>query len=67
MWFKAIFRLKITIEKSEVILVGEVINVKDLVFVLKSKVRNLAIKYLSLPLGDPLKFVSARNTIEKKF
>lgn len=67
MWFKAIFRLKITIEKSEVILVGEVINVKDLVFVLKSKVRNLAIKYSSLPLGDPLKFVSARNTIEKKF
>ena len=56
MWFEVLLGLKINLEKSELIPVGEVSNLKDLVGVLGCKVSALPTSYLRLPLGAPYKF-----------
>ena len=67
MWFKAMFGLKINMEKSELIPIGDVTNVEDLASVLGCKIGNLSSTYLSLTLGAPHKFVRVWESIEEKF
>ena len=55
MWFKACSGLKINLEKSELILVGEVPNLEEFVEVLGCKLGSLLSTYLGLPLGAPYK------------
>ena len=54
-WFEACSRLKINLEKSELILVGNVPNMEELAEVLGCKVGVLPTTYLGLPLGAPYK------------
>lgn len=51
MWFEAISRLRINLEISELIPIGGVTNVKELVVVLGCKVGRLPSTYLSLLSG----------------
>ena len=51
MWFEVISRLKINLEKSELISIGKVPIMEDLVDILGCKVGSLPSKYLGLPLG----------------
>ncbi|RVW47166.1 hypothetical protein CK203_070193 [Vitis vinifera] len=67
MWFKAMFGLRINMEKSELIPIGDVTNVEDLASVLGCKIGNLSSTYLSLTLGAPHKFVRVWESIEEKF
>ena len=55
MWFKACSGLKINLEKSELIPVGEVPNLEEFVEVLGCKLGYLLSTYLGLPLGAPYK------------
>ena len=55
MWFEAILGLKINLEKSELISVGRVLIMEDLVDILKCKVRSLPPKYLGFSLGATFK------------
>ena len=55
MWFKACSGLKINLEKSELIPVGEVRNLEEFVEVLGCKLGYLLSTYLGLPLGAPYK------------
>ena len=58
MWFKAISRLKVNLEKSELIPVGSVKNVDELAQEFRCKVGVLPSSYLAFPLGALFKFVS---------
>ena len=58
MWFKAISRLKVNLENSELILVGSVKNVDELAQEFTCKVGVLPSSYLAFPLGALFKFVS---------
>ena len=51
MWFEAISRLKINLDKSEILWVGRVENIEDLTLELGCKVGALPSSYLGLPLG----------------
>ena len=53
MWFEAICGLKINLEKSELIPVGEVNDIEELTLDMGSKVGRLVSSYPRLPL-DPL-------------
>ena len=55
MWFEALSRVKINLEKRELIPIGEVLNVEDLMGSLGCKVGALPTTYLGLPLGGPFK------------
>ena len=59
MWFEAISRLRINLDKSKLILVGYVENVEALAAELGYKVKSLPSSYLGLPLGAPFKSVAA--------
>ena len=66
MWFEAISGLRINLKKSELILVGCVENVKDLVAELGCKVGSLPSSYLGLSLGAPFKSVAAWDGVEER-
>ena len=51
MWFAALLGLRINLEKSELLLVGNIPNVDELADELSCKVSNLPSTYLGLPLG----------------
>ena len=51
MWFQVISSSKINLEKSELILVGRIANIKDLAIVLGWRVGNLPTNHLGLLLG----------------
>ncbi|RVW23386.1 Zinc finger CCCH domain-containing protein 18 [Vitis vinifera] len=51
MWFEAMSGLKINLEKSEMIPIGEMDNVEDLTCKIGCKVGKLSSSYLVLPLG----------------
>ena len=53
MWFKACSGLRINLEKSELIPVGRVHNIKDLALELGCNVGGLPFCYLGMPLGPP--------------
>ncbi|RVW65064.1 hypothetical protein CK203_034956 [Vitis vinifera] len=67
MWFEAISRLRINLDKSELIPVGCVENVKALAVELGCKVGRLPSSYLGLPLGAPFKFMATWDGVEKRF
>ena len=54
-------------EKSELILVGRVENVDELVDEFGYKVEKLPSTYLGMPLGVPFKCVAAWDGIEERF
>ena len=55
MWFEAISSLKINLDKSELIPVGEVSSAEELARVVECKVGSLPSTYLGLPLGTSFK------------
>ena len=57
MWFEACSELKINLEKTELIPIGDVPNLEEFVEVLGRKVGTLPTTYLRLPLGAPHKFI----------
>ena len=67
MWFETILGLRINLEKSELILVGMVENLDDLIVELGCKVGNLSSSYLGLPLGAPLKSTIAWDGVKERF
>ena len=56
MWFEACSGLKINLEKSELIPIGDVHNREEFAEVLGYKVGTLPTTYLGLPLGAFYKF-----------
>jgi hypothetical protein len=50
-WFEATFGLKINLSKSEIVHVGNVLNLEELILILGCKTASLPMKYLGLPLG----------------
>lgn len=67
MWFGANLGLKINLEKSELILVGRVENLDDLLDELRCKVGSLPSSYLGLPLGALFKSTIAWDGVEEWF
>ena len=65
MWLEAISRLKINLGKSELILVGDVSNLEELVGILGCKVGALPTTYLGLPLGIPHKSYRVWEGVEE--
>ena len=59
--------MKINLDKSKLILVGEVPNVEELALWLGCKVGKLPTTYLGLPLGAPFKSPSAWDVVEERF
>lgn len=59
MWFKAILRLKINLDKSEIIPMGVVNNIDDLALEFGCKVVSFPSFYLGLALGILFKLVVA--------
>ena len=67
MWFEALSGLKINLNKSEVIPIGTVDNVEELVSELGCKVGSLPTPYLGLPLGAKHKALGVWDSIEERF
>jgi hypothetical protein len=65
-WFEAISGLKINLGKSEMVPVGEVPNMEELVCILGCKQASLPMKYLGLPLGAKFKETTIWNPILEK-
>ncbi|RVW41612.1 Protein ABC transporter 1, mitochondrial [Vitis vinifera] len=65
MWFEAISGLRINLDKSDLIPVGCVENMKALATELGCKVRGLPSSYLGLPLGAPFnwRFTNEKETL----
>ena len=67
MWFEAYLRLRVNLDKSELIPVGRVNNIKDLALELGCKVGGLPSCYLGLPLRAPFKSEVVWNSVEERF
>ena len=67
MWFEAMSRLKINLEESEVIPIGEVDLLEELACEIGCKVGKLPSFYLGLPLGASHKFVAVWDGVEERF
>ena len=65
-WFEAASGLRINLAKIEIIPVGEVEEVNEMVVELGCKVGQLPAVYLGLPLGAPNKAVSGWDGVEEK-
>ena len=66
LWFEASSRLKINLDKSELILVGAVDNLDALAAKLGCRTGHLPTTYLGLPLGAAHKSVVIWDSIEEK-
>ena len=66
MWFEFISSLRIILDKSEIIPVGRVENLKVLTLKLGCKVGKLLSVYLGLPLGAPHKSVAVWDGMEER-
>jgi hypothetical protein len=64
--FKVVSSLKINLVKSELVPVGNVNNVEDLVCILGCRVSSLTMKYLGFPLGASYKAKSFRDGVVEK-
>ena len=65
MWFENIFKLKINLEKSELVPIGMIANVNKLAPGLGYRVRDLLSACLGLPLGAPFKSMSVKDGVEE--
>ena len=65
MWFEAISGLKINLEKSELIPVGEVNDIEELALKMGCKEGGLPSSYLGLRLGAPFKSVAVLGGVEE--
>ncbi|RVW48600.1 putative ribonuclease H protein [Vitis vinifera] len=65
-WFEAVSRLRINLAKSEIIPVGEVEEILEMVVELGCKVGQLPSTYLGLPLGAPNKASSVWDGVEER-
>jgi hypothetical protein len=63
LWFEAVSGLKINLGKSEIVPVGEVLNLEVLAQILGCQTTSLPMKYLGLPLGASFKAKSIWNPI----
>jgi hypothetical protein len=65
-WFQAVSGLKINMGKSELVLVGDEVEVEELAGIMGCKVSSLPMHYLGLPIGSGYKDTSVwTNVIEK--
>jgi len=64
--FEAVSGLKINLDKSVLVLVGDVDNMDDLAGILGCGVSSLPLKYLGLPLGAPFKAKSSWDEVVGK-
>ena len=67
MWCEACLGLKINLEKSELIHVGEVPNLEEFVEILRCKVGSFPSTYLGLPLGAPSKSSRVWEGVKERF
>ena len=67
MWFEVISGLKINLNKTKLIPMGEVSNAKELARMVRCKVASLPSTYLSLPLGASLKSLPIWDVVGKRF
>ena len=65
-WFEAASGLKINLDKSEVILVGEVEGVNKMAVEIRCRVGQLPTVYLGLPLGASNKVISVWDGVKEK-
>ena len=65
-WFEAASGLKINLDKSEVISVGEVEEMNEMAVEIGCRVGQLPTVYLGLPLGAPNKATSVWDGMEEK-
>ena len=69
--FQAFIGLNVNVGKSEIVPIGEVTNIHNLVNILQCRVGSLSMIYLGMPLGTLYKTASIWNPIlewmEKKF
>ncbi|RVW92043.1 Signal recognition particle 54 kDa protein 2 [Vitis vinifera] len=66
-WFEAVSRLRINLEKSELIPVVRVENIDDLAMDFGCRVGSLLSTYLGLPLGASFKSVTIWDGVEERF
>ena len=67
MWFGVISRLRINLDKNEILLMRRVDNSKILALELDCKVGTLPFSYLGLPLGALHKSVAVWDGVEERF
>ena len=67
MWSKVLLKLKINLEKSELILIGRVVNVEEITCEIGCKVGELLSIYLDLPLSSHFKLVVPGDGVEECF
>ena len=66
MWFKAMSRLKVNLDKSELISMGKVENVEELTIEFGCKFSTLPYSYLGLPLGARFKDMAVWDGAEER-
>ena len=67
MRFEAISRLRINLNKNEIIPIGIIVDMEALTLELGCKVGSLPSSYLGLPLGAPYNCVNVWDSIEERF
>ena len=67
LWFEATSGLRINLEKSSIILVGNVENIEDLAHELGCRIVMLPSTYLGLPLGMRLNSLQVWDGVEERF
>ena len=67
LWFEAYYGIKINLEKSVTMLVGEVHNVEQLALELGCNLGTLPTTYLGLPLGSTQASINVWDGVEEKF
>ena len=66
-WFEAVSRLRIKLEKSSILRVGNVENLEDLVNELGYKTRTVPSTYHSVPLGMKRNSLQVWDGLEERF
>jgi hypothetical protein len=64
--FEAVTGLKVNMNKSEMVPIGEVVGLEDLVKLLSCHVGSLPLEYLEMPLGASYKALGVWNPIIEK-
>ena len=67
MWFEAIYGLRVNLEKSALLSMGEVAAVEELALELGCKVGSLPTYYLGLPLGANHKSVTTCDGVDERY